>query len=115
MAYVIGEPCIDTMDRSCVKECPVDCIYEGARALYIHPDECIDCGACETVCPVDSIAYEEDVPDEHHAHIQDNADFFELVLPGRDAPLGRPGGAKNVGPIGVDTPLVAGLPADVNA
>ena len=52
MTYVIGEPCIDVMDRACVDECPVDCIYEGERALYIHPDECVDCGACEPVCPV---------------------------------------------------------------
>ena len=35
MTYVIGEPCIDVVDRACVDECPVDCIYEGARALYI--------------------------------------------------------------------------------
>jgi phospholipid/cholesterol/gamma-HCH transport system ATP-binding protein len=34
---------------------PVDCIYEGARKLYIHPVECIDRGACEPVCPVEAI------------------------------------------------------------
>ena len=55
MTYVIGEPCVDIMDRACVEECPVDCIYEGARALYIQPDECVDCGACEPVCPVDGL------------------------------------------------------------
>ena len=63
MTYVIGKPCIDVMDRACVDECPVDCIYEGGRALYIHPDECVDCGACEPVCPVDAIYYEDDLPD----------------------------------------------------
>jgi len=57
MTYVIGEPCIDVMDRACVEECPVDCIYEGGRSLYIHPDECVDCGACEPVCPVEAIYY----------------------------------------------------------
>ena len=31
MTYVIAEPCIDVKDRSCVDECPVDCIYEGGR------------------------------------------------------------------------------------
>ena len=46
MTYVIAEPCIDVVDRACVEECPVDCIYEGSRALYIQPDECVDCGAC---------------------------------------------------------------------
>jgi NAD-dependent dihydropyrimidine dehydrogenase PreA subunit len=62
VTYVIAEPCIDVVDRACVDECPVDCIYEGERALYIHPDECIDCGACEPVCPVEAIFYEDDLP-----------------------------------------------------
>ncbi len=47
VTYVIAEPCIDVLDRAGVEECAVDCIYEGGRALYIHPDECVDCGACE--------------------------------------------------------------------
>ena len=64
MTYVIGKPCIDVLDRACVDECPVDCIYEGGRALYIHPDECVDCGACEPVCPVEAIYYEDDLPEE---------------------------------------------------
>src|SRR4051794_3942201 len=51
MTFVIAEPCIDVKDRACVDECPVDCIYEGGRMLYIQPDECIDCAACEPVCP----------------------------------------------------------------
>ena len=38
----------------------MDCIYEGQRMLYIHPDECVDCGACEPVCPVEAIFYEDD-------------------------------------------------------
>jgi ferredoxin len=37
MTYVIAEPCIDVKDKACVDECPVDCIYEGERMLYIHP------------------------------------------------------------------------------
>ncbi len=41
MTYVIAEPCVDLKDKACVEECPVDCIYEGARMLYIHPDECV--------------------------------------------------------------------------
>ncbi|HYR74133.1 MAG TPA: ferredoxin, partial [Candidatus Acidoferrum sp.] len=44
MAYVITEPCIDVKDKACVEVCPVDCIYEGPNQLFIHPDECIDCG-----------------------------------------------------------------------
>jgi ferredoxin len=67
MAYVIAEPCVDLKDKACVNVCPVDCIYEdGAegRMLYINPDECIDCGACEPECPVSAIFAEEEVPDK---------------------------------------------------
>ena len=110
MTYVIAQPCIDVVDRACVEECPVDCIYEGARALYIHPDECVDCGACEPVCPVEAIYYEDDLPAEFTPYLQDNADFFFDRLPGREAPLGSPGGAAPVGALGVDTPLVTGAP-----
>ena len=63
MTYVITEACVDIKDKACIEECPVDCIYEGARMLFIHPDECVDCGACEPVCPVEAIYYEDDVPD----------------------------------------------------
>ena len=39
MTYIIAQPCVDVKDRACIEECPVDCIYEGTRSLYIHPDE----------------------------------------------------------------------------
>ncbi len=73
MTYVIGEPCVDVLDRACVEECPVDCIYEGERMLYIHPDECVDCGACEPVCPVEAIYYEDDLPDQWKVSKEENA------------------------------------------
>jgi NAD-dependent dihydropyrimidine dehydrogenase PreA subunit len=111
MTYLIAEPCIDVVDRACVEECPVDCIYEGDRALYIHPDECVDCGACEPVCPVEAIFYEDDVPSQWSSFVADNAKFFTEPLPGQRAPLDSPGGAAKLGRLGVDTPLVAGYPA----
>ncbi|GAA4880707.1 ferredoxin [Actinomycetospora straminea] len=110
MTYVIAEPCIDVLDRSCVEECPVDCIYEGDRALYIHPDECVDCGACEPVCPVEAIYYEDDVPEAWSVFTADNARFFTETLPGASAPLSSPGGAAKVGRLGADTSLVAEHP-----
>jgi len=108
VTYVIAEPCIDVLDRACVDECPVDCIYEGDRALYIHPDECVDCGACEPVCPVEAIYYEDDVPAQWSAFTADNARFFAEPLPGHAEPLNSPGGAAKLGRTGADTPLVAG-------
>ncbi len=110
MTYVIGKACVDVMDRSCVQECPVDCIYEGARSLYINPEECVDCGACKSICRMDAIYYETDLPENQQRHLADNAAFFGEILPGRDGPLGSPGGASALGPVGVDTPLVASLP-----
>lgn len=109
MPFVIAEPCIDVMDRACVEECPVDCIYQGNRKMYVNPDECIDCGACETVCPVDAVTADRTTPPERMVHLADNRAFFQEVLPGRDAPLGNPGGASALGPVGVDTSFVTSL------
>ena len=79
MTYVIAEPCIDVIDQSCVAVCPVDCIHfdQGVdRMLYIDPDECIDCGACEPECPVTAIFAEDAVPEQWTNFIQINADYF---------------------------------------
>ena len=110
MTYVIGSPCIDVKDRACVDECPVDCIYEGERMLYIQPDECVDCGACEPVCPVEAIYYEDDLPADLVAFKDDNARFFAEPLPGHDVAIWSPGGAAKLGVIDGDTELVAGHP-----
>lgn len=63
MPFIITDPCIETKDTACVDVCPVDCIHprkdepEFAQVtmLYIHPEECIDCGACVPACPVAAI------------------------------------------------------------
>ena len=124
MTYVIAEPCVDLLDKACIEECPVDCIYEGARMLYIHPDECVDCGACEPVCPVEAIFYEDDTPEqwkdyydanvhffddlkeEWAAYTKANADFFEE--------LGSPGGASKVGRVEADPQWIKDLPPVVH-
>ncbi len=80
MTYVITDPCIDVLDKSCVEVCPVDCIHyeEGTdRKLYIDPDECIDCGACEPVCPVTAIFAEDDVPPDQVAYTEIDALWFK--------------------------------------
>jgi len=45
--------------------------------LYIHPDECIDCGACVPVCPVTAIFVLEDLPEKWASFTQINADYFK--------------------------------------
>ena len=80
MTYTITEPCIGTKDRSCVDVCPVDCIHDDGdddKILYIDPDECIDCGACEPACPVNAIFAEDDVPDNMSAYTAINALWFK--------------------------------------
>ena len=75
MTYVIAEPCIDVLDESCVSVCPVDCIHfeQGVdRKLYIDPDECIDCGACEPECPVEAIFPEDALPDKWEPFVKIN-------------------------------------------
>ena len=87
MAYVVTKACLGNLDRSCVEVCPVDCFYHIKKSrlntrfgvapktedevgmLVIHPDECINCGACETECPVDAIYEDTGVP----------ADMLEFV------------------------------------
>ena len=116
MSYVILSDCVDTTDRSCIEECPVDCIYVGSRKAYIHPGECIDCGACELACPVEAIRPLRQVNDEPDLlFARDNAAFFAEPLPGRDQPLGTPGGAAKLGDVGADTALVQSQPHEVEA
>ncbi len=78
MTYVICAPCLNAKDSACVDVCPVDCIHGDATSLqlFIDPDECIDCGACEPVCPVEAIFEEDCVPEKWKAYTQVNADFF---------------------------------------
>jgi Fe-S-cluster-containing hydrogenase component 2 len=105
MTYFIGAACIDETDMSCVDECPVDCIYEGERKLYINPVECIDCGNCVVACPVEAVSQAR-AADDPTGFLADNARFFTTPLPGRTEPVGNPGGARKVGPIGADTEFV---------
>jgi NAD-dependent dihydropyrimidine dehydrogenase PreA subunit len=104
MTYVITDACIDVKDRTCLDACPVDCIYEGARTLYIHPDECIDCGLCEAVCPVAAIHAEDRLPEDLRFWIAVNRDFFGPAVTG----WGRPGGADARTPTTLDHAVVVG-------
>ena len=92
MPYIIAEPCVGVCDTACVDVCPVDCIHptkdtwsekgyeEGkldGKQLFIDPEECIDCGACEPVCPPQAIFTEDEVPEKWKDFIQKNADHFK--------------------------------------
>jgi Fe-S-cluster-containing hydrogenase component 2 len=78
MAYVIAQACIGVKDTACVDACPVDAIHslEGSPQYYIEPATCIDCDACEPVCPVKAIFAGDQVPADQKKFTGINADFF---------------------------------------
>jgi ferredoxin len=81
MTRVITETCIGVKSAECVDVCPVDCIHESTNKeydiYYIDPDDCIDCGACESVCPVEAIFPEEDVPEDQQKWTEINAQLAQ--------------------------------------
>lgn len=81
MAYVVTEPCFDCKHTDCVVVCPCDCFREGERMLFIEPDQCIDCGACQSECPVDAIFYEDDVPEPWREFIDLNREMSAVCPP----------------------------------
>ena len=81
MAYVVGDPCVKCKYTDCVEVCPVDCFYEGENTLVIEPEECIDCGACEPVCPTTAIFEEEELPEKWTPYIEINAVFSGATAP----------------------------------
>ena len=80
MTYIVTGNCEDCRFTDCVEVCPVDCFYGDARMLYIHPDECIDCGACVPACPVEAIFPEADVPESEEKWTQINYDKCQNEL-----------------------------------
>ena len=80
MTYVVTDNCQDCRFTDCVAVCPVECFHADEKMLYIDPDECIDCGACEPECPVSAIFEDGQVPDDQQDWIQKNADAAGLEL-----------------------------------
>lgn len=77
--YVITDPCVDVMDRSCIEVCPVDCIHVGDaadRICYIDPDECIGCNLCLPACPVGAIFTADGAPAAPAGWTEANALWF---------------------------------------
>ena len=100
MAFIITDPCIGTKDAACVDVCPVDCIhprkdepeFEQSPMLFIHPEECIDCGACVPACPVSAIY---DSPDATPASQKDLIEANALYRAGDPAAVSAATNAVN--------------------
>ncbi len=80
MTWVITRLCADCQDTACVPVCPVDCIYgltveddSYRKQLFIHPEECINCAACEPECPWGAIFEDAAVPEifEEDTHLNE--------------------------------------------
>lgn len=78
MAFIITSACQNEKAAECVEVCPADCIEEGEDMYYIDPEVCIECGACEDVCPVGAIYIEDEVPEEENKYILLNREFYEV-------------------------------------
>ncbi|HEX7128368.1 MAG TPA: ferredoxin family protein [Thermodesulfobacteriota bacterium] len=78
MTFVIAQPCVGVKDAACLDVCPVDCIHSTPRdpQYYIDPAACIDCGACELICPVNAIYPAYLLPPHWRAYAEINARYF---------------------------------------
>lgn len=107
MVYVITEECVDVQDKSCMQECPADCIFEGGRMTYINPDLCIDCGACVGACPVDAVYYDAELPADQEHYVDINERFFQETE--------VPKSGRKAGKIHFDIDVIAALPPRAGA
>jgi len=72
MTHIVTSACIDHKYQDCVAVCPVDAFRELDNYLVIDPDECIDCAACVSECPVEAIFADFDLPEEHQEWLDRN-------------------------------------------
>ena len=73
MAHIVTNKCNGCKFTDCVEVCPVACFYEMDNQVVIHPEDCIDCTACVSECPVEAIYAEGDLPSEFQSAQEFNA------------------------------------------
>lgn len=73
MPHVVTNKCVKCKFTDCVEVCPVACFYEMDDQVVIHAEDCIDCAACVSECPVEAIYADGDVPEQFKADIEFNA------------------------------------------
>ena len=88
MTHVVTSACVDHKYQDCVAVCPVEAFREADSYLVIDPDECIDCAACVTECPVEAIFADTDLPDEFEEWLDRNeVEAADLPLAEGDSPV----------------------------
>jgi ferredoxin len=78
---------------------------------YIIGEECIDCGACESLFPLEAISHNGSQPETIPVLQPSMPDFSNGLSPDATTRSATPGGTAGVGRIGVDTELVAAYDA----
>ena len=74
MTHVVTSACVDHKYQDSVAVCPVEAFREADSYLVIDPDECIDCAACVSECPVETIHADTYVPADEEESIDRNED-----------------------------------------
>tara|TARA_B100001250_G_scaffold73034_1_gene59590 strand:- start:1830 stop:2150 length:321 start_codon:yes stop_codon:yes gene_type:complete len=88
MTHVVTSACVDHKYQDCVAVCPVEAFREADSYLVIDPDECIDCAACVTECPVEAIFADTDLPDEFEEWLDRNeVEAVDLPIAEGDSPV----------------------------
>tara|TARA_Y100000589_G_scaffold331810_1_gene387185 strand:- start:1587 stop:1865 length:279 start_codon:yes stop_codon:yes gene_type:complete len=88
MTHVVTEACVMHKYQDCVAVCPVEAFREADDYLVIDPDECIDCAACVTECPVEAIFADTDVPEDQESWIERNeVESPDLPIAEGDSPV----------------------------
>ena len=88
MTHVVTEACVMHKYQDCVAVCPVEAFREADNYWVIDPDECIDCAACVTECPVEAIFADTDVPEDQESWIERNeAESPDLPIAEGDSPV----------------------------
>ena len=88
MTHVVTSACVDHKYQDCVAVCPVEAFREADNYLVIDPDECIDCAACVSECPVEAIFADTDLPDEFESWLDRNEEEApDLPIAEGDSPV----------------------------
>jgi len=92
MTYVITSHCHDCKYTYCAAVCPVDAFHEGEKQLFINPESCIDCNACQSECPIEAIYPEDQLPQEESEALAWNAQQSQItpIIRGTLEPLRGP-------------------------
>ncbi len=93
MTTVVTDNCQRSRFTDCVTVCPVACFHGDDEMLYIDPEECIDCGACIPMCPVEAI-YDDPIPEDKQHWVEINAERASGLPIVRDKQEPYPGAEK---------------------